>query len=445
MDRTTAPSPPPRSRDGGAPWALFFVILALLGVAIGVTIFTLVRAGSKAKSAPLGSANAGGSPSARGDTALPNAPAHPPPLPESLSTTETTAPRGTPASSLRARPTWGLREHLTPHAKVTSQYAPQLTNPLEAFLAATPLGPDFAEGTLICRFQSFNKHDTFAGDDLHARVTFGATPEVANDGPEDGNLAFVSAPLVHLAKGERIAYQVFDRDVFGITAMSTSAVTFTGIPVVAMDSGAAVECRGISGASLANAIATRAAAATITLAEIERSKPDETRADWGFPAEPLQRAERQIADTAALAGWDEPGVHERVGTLETLTARARTAREELFDRLYTSAGTTMKLGPMTVTVTEASAEPGRVPIAVKNAGAVAASFGDHHTTFYVATRRGGPAWAQLTTAPGTAGVSVKLEPGETRAEQIATMGSLPEGTLLLAACTGRTCGFARAR
>jgi hypothetical protein len=49
-------------------------------------------------------------------------------------------------------------------------------------------------------FQSFNEHDTFAGDDLHARLALGsATPEVADDGPEDGNLAFVSAPLVRLA------------------------------------------------------------------------------------------------------------------------------------------------------------------------------------------------------------------------------------------------------
>jgi hypothetical protein len=436
MYRTNAPPPSPPSGRTGVPWPIFYALLAGAGVALLVAVVALLRVRSFTRQVGLVHRGVGHPPARplpKGLSAPPQAPVTEPPIP---------IVDDTAAASLRARPSWGRRETLTGHAEPTTQYAPQLSNPLEAFLAAEPLSAELRPGTVICRFQSFNKHDTFAGDDLHVRVTFGATLEVANDGPEDGNLAFVSAPLVWLAKGDRIAFEVFDRDVFGMASLTKSFVPFSQGPVVTMNSGAAMECRGLWGVALAKAVSVRASQASATLMQLENTKLDENRSDWAYPDELLSRAETEIANIAALAGWHDPRAHDRVVAYNAALLRTAASREALFDRLHEGATSTLQLGTLSVASTASGCGSSNcVALSVKNTGKSPASFGDY-ATVYFASRSRGPFHAGVTAQDGAGS---KIKPGETVVRQLVPVGSLPDGPLLVGVCSRRSCGFLRAQ
>jgi hypothetical protein len=169
----------------------------------------------------------------------------------------------------------------------------------------------------------------FAGDDVHFRAAFGATPEVAVDGPEDGNLAFVSAPLVTLRKGERVQLQVFDRDVLELTLLSRQTLTRADGPLTAMDKGAAVECRELAGDALRAAVTGETAKADAAIATLSRKQLSGATFDWGWPLLEIAHARNATDDAAALAGWDDARVAKRPA---------------IFDRLRATAGDRTKVG-----------------------------------------------------------------------------------------------------
>jgi hypothetical protein len=439
MYRTNDPPPDHATRRAPVPWPVIALALGGAGallVAGGVVVGAFVvsrRSTEKATIAPTSTTHSTSPEVAESSAAPP-----PEALPEDAPPDESIVLAGTPASSLRARPPWGAREHLTVHAKKTSQYAPQASSPLELFLGASPLAGELERAVVICRFQSFNKHDTFAGDDLHARLTLGsATPEVANDGPEDGNLAFVSAPLVRLKKSDRVAFQVFDRDVFGLTPLTTSSLTFTGGPLTAMDSGAAVECRALTGDALGRAVATKATAASGTLVELEKARLDGRKPTWGYPREALARAEKEIADVAALAGWDDPRARERVARHDSRAASLQAERESVFDELHAHASGALRAGTFEITVDGSSCGTGCVNLSVKNTGASATRFGTYPMSLYFATRAAGPSFAHIR------GRQEPIAPGAVVSVPVTTIGALPAGPALLGACSGGTCGVVR--
>lgn len=429
MYRTNCPPPPPPR--AGAPWPLVVALAAVAGGAIVAALFVAYRARVLARPAPtpLPSASAPSLASAPPPTTTKHADD-----PESEHVLLASAPNGSPAASLRARPGWAPREALTPHAKPTSRFAPQTASPLEAFLSAAPIAGDLERAFVICRVQSWNAHDTFAGDDLHARVTFGATPEVANDGPEDANLAFVSAPLVTMRSGDTVAYRVFDRDVFGITPITTSAVPFRGAPVSATDAGASIECRALAGDTLARNVASRAATADVAIVELSRAKLDPSRPDWAYPSTLRARAERLVADAAALAGWDDPLVKKSVGELDATVLRLAEEKKRIFERAYASAGPSLRHRALDVDVVSAS--EAQVVVRIHNRGTTDEGLGAFPSTVYLVSREG-PSWATVAGA--------KVPKGATEERTVSTIGHLPEGDLMLAVCAERACSFAKIR
>lgn len=432
MFRTNAypPSSPPSK--SGVPVGVIVVavlvpVLAIGGIAGALGAIALTRRPASATISVAAPRTSAGSTS----PAVTPAGASAPPASGAVAE-ETTGAVGTPAASLRAKPPWSKREVTAAYANRSSQYAPQLGDPLATFLLAEPMSAEVDRGFVICRFQSFNKHDTFAGDDLHARVTFGATPEVANDGPEDGNLAFVSAPLVTLKKGDRIGFDVYDRDVFSLTSISRSTSTFTASPVSVIDGGAAVECRVLASSALGSAIATHGASADAALARIEGAKLDETKPDWAYPTVHYLAAERSIEEVAARAGWDDARTRSRVARHDAETKRLAAEHERVFAALHArTPAPRIRVGAFDITLGEVT--PAKVTVSVTNRADAPRAFG-FDTGLYLATRTTGPSWATMLEGRG-----VPIAAGATETRTIAGMSALPDEPAVLGICGEGRC------
>ena len=343
MYRVNSYQPPlPPKRSSLAPWliagASFFVIAT---TAIGVLAY---RVGAKrASAAPVASASLAKKTAPSVESAAPPAAIDDDPPPPPI-VDDPTPPAGTPAASLRARPTWGKLERDVQGHAPAQQYAPQLSKPLDAFLEATPVDGDLERAFVICRFQTFNKADTFSGDDLHVRATFGSTPEVAVDGAEDANLAIVSAPLVTMKKGASIRFEVYDRDVFSLGLITKPTARFVGQPIVLTDPGAAIECRQLQGTTLAHAVTKHAAAADSATAIVARARLTGQGADWGWPAREVLTAQHAGGDVAGFVGWDDARAKKRVAALDAATKKVEEQRPAIFARLYEPANDAVRIG-----------------------------------------------------------------------------------------------------
>ena len=353
---------------------------------------------------------------------------------------------GTPKSSLRARPAWGKVDSITPHADATIEYAPQLSAPLEVFLAAAALRGDVERGLLICRVQSFNKMDTFAGDDLHARATFGDTPEVANDGPEDGNLAFVSAPLATLKRGDTARFVVFDRDVFEMELITRASAKYGGGPLAMTDAGAAIECRVLEGASLDKQTARYAEAADDANKKLSRHSLDGHAPEWGWPRLEIIGAQRRVADVAGLVGWDDPRTKKRIDGNAAAVAAVEAQRARVFDDLHASAGPEADLHGLHAKVEEivcgAPRSPCAARVTLRNDASAPIPLGHY----------GGA--SPYLAMPGTGPVDGRFEgidkgeiaPKETLEVRISADGApLDAGPALVGICMSNRCAVLRAR
>lgn len=238
-------------------------------------------------------------------------------------------------ASLKARPSWGRFEDGVAGAP-TEQFAPQLSRPLDVFVRSAPIAGDVERAFVICRFQSFNHHDAFAGDDLHVRAKLAALPEVAADGPEDANLGFASAPLVTLKKGDPLAFEVYDRDVFGMAVITKASATFAA-PFTYVDTGAAVECRALAGAALTDAVRSYGQKADVAVAKVAKDRVDPYSPDWSADHGDRQSAERATGDVAALLGWVDPRTQRRVAGLEAATDALDAQRARVFATLHDAA------------------------------------------------------------------------------------------------------------
>lgn len=433
-------APPPR--DTAQKWAAFGVV-ALVAVGVSVGAHGLKKRFKPAhEAAPAPIASVAPVPLPEG-AAVPEEDDGPAPAED-----EPAPPPGTPASSLKARPSWG-RVDLLVRGAPTLRYAPQHAQPLEVFLRASPLAGDVDRAFVICRAQTFNKADTFAGDDLHLRATFGATPEVAADGPEDGNLGFVSAPLVTLRKGERINLEVFDRDVFELTLLSRSTTTRKDGPLSIIDKGAAVECRELSGAALSGAVTIETAKADAAIATLARRQLSGRTSDWDWPLVDLSRAHQTTSDAAALVGWDDARVTKRVSAIAASVARLEAQRPVVFEQLRSGASAQTKVGDVEASFAGIACGPkvGRagscaVKIRFKNAGTRPTRLNGYDgPRVYVATAKSGP----ISAPPEPADATLKdIAPGA-ELEASFAIRALDTEAVIAGVCAAQSCGVLRAR
>ena len=335
-----------------------------------------------------------------------------PPDGRPLPTDEPASPPGTPESSQKAAPQWPGRTI----AGDIGEYAPQLSDGLQAFMAATPLADAPVERALIvCRIQSSGKADTLSGDDLQVRAVLGTTPLVANDGPEDANLAFVSAPLATLKKGDAVHFEVYDRDVFDVHAIEKVRATWKGGQLAARAPNATIECRQLAGAALQRLVSIRAARADASTAKLASVGLDGRTYDWGFPAADLKTARQDVGDVAGLVGWDDARARRRVTALDKALAGIDARKPTVFDALYASANESATVSRVTITAREPScAENGAactVRITMKNDGdKPLMRTGWAGVTAYAANRESGPEPASFelrSMGPGS------LDPGAT--------------------------------
>jgi hypothetical protein len=403
-----------RRLDGRSTGSLALVIvggvLAFIGVAALATALVLTRRARSSASAAAG----GPAPSSMPAPSVSPAAS---PLPVSIAPPAPLAPpappgkAGTAATSLRARPAWWARGDGT-RSSPSEEYAPQLGKPLDAFIAAAPFAGDVRGAYVICRVQTFGHADTFAGDDVQARAAFGSMPRVAADGPEDDNLAFVSAPLATIRTGDRIAFEILDRDVFSLELITRLDVAYTGGPLTAVDKGAAIECRALAGDALDRQVAHAVAFAGRQAAAVRATKLQGNMPGWGWPTFEIIELERDVADVAALAGWDDPRVLASDAEHDATIAALETQRSTVFGDIRATASSKATLDDVTIEVVDVPCGRKKPPTAAGVASACVAqatirndgsaplsvsslSIGDG-ASFYTARATTGPVAATIT-------------------------------------------------
>jgi eukaryotic-like serine/threonine-protein kinase len=360
---------------------------------------------------------------------------------------EPAPPPGTPETSQRAAPSW------PPRAIIGNigEYAPQLSDGLQAFMAAVPFGDAPIERALIvCRIQSSGKADTLSGDDLHVRAVFGATPLVANDGPEDANLAFVSAPVAKLDKGASVHFEVYDRDVFALEEIAKTQASWKGGTLALRATNATIECRQLAGDALQRLVSIRAARADVSTAKLHTTQLDGRSYDWGWPAADVKTARRDVSDVAGLVGWDDARALKRVLLVDAAIASIDAKKRAVFDSLYADAKSeSATVAGVTITAREPScADHGAactIHLMMKNdSDKPLMRTGWAGVKAYAATQESGaePASFELRTMePGN------LEPGaslETTATPARTL-ALGKGPALLGVCREGQCAAIRLR
>jgi hypothetical protein len=313
-------------------------------------------------------------------------------------------PPGTPKSSHRARPAWGKLDNT--RRSPTDEYAPQHSRPLEVFLGAAPLSGD-VHGLIICRVQSYGHADTFAGDDLQARATFGGTPQVAADGPEDANLAFVSAPLATLKKGDPVLFEVYDRDVFEVQLITRATVPYGGSGLSSSDPGAAIECRVLSGDALTRTLKKSTEPADGAIAKLGRAHLDPYSPTWGWPEIEIMQVRRDIGDVAAIVGWDDARTGKRLAAHDAALAALDAQKQKVFDDLHGKAKGELSLRGIKVKLEDVVCGPAKAGVSAASVASpcvvTATLTNDTGTTLrlkspdlkaYVATARGPSETAQ---------------------------------------------------
>jgi hypothetical protein len=203
-----------------------------------------------------------------------------------------------PSRRVGGAPSWAM----------SSGAAPEPEDATDLFALGSEMNADFSDRLVVCRVWSAGKSDTFLGDDLRVTVTLGSTPSVTNDGPDDGNRAFVTLPHARLSHGDAVAFHVVDRDAFSDDEIGESASVYTRTGLRASGALFSVECRALSETATSNALAQRKRSAESALGRVESAKLDETRSDLGLPSERIRDARSRITDAAVLVGWDDANV-----------------------------------------------------------------------------------------------------------------------------------------
>jgi hypothetical protein len=327
--RTNAFIPPQNPARGSIVLGVTAVVLTSL-LTVGALGFVVYRLGAKHGAATAEKPAPPPAPS----SVSPEAPKTSQAASPTFDDDDVSAPPSSYLASLKARPSWGRFEDDV--AGNTEQFAPQPSQPLDLFVRSTPLTGNVDRAYVICRFQSFNKHDSFAGDDLHVRAKFASMPQVAADGPEDANLGFASAPLVTLTEKDKVKLEVYDRDVFGMETITKATVSFAA-PFNHVDDGAAVECRSLTGAPLAEAVRTYGAKADVAIAKVAKDKVDPYSPEWSADRYDQAAAERATADVAALLGWADPRTQKRIARIDAAMSKLDGERAQAFRTLHEAA------------------------------------------------------------------------------------------------------------
>ena len=439
-----APDPKPPSK---LPLVLS-AVLAIGGASALVTSLVVRRHAhreTRAVSSASAASDSAGAPFAPPPQIAPTTPAYASAPVRDLGDERGPTTPGTPRASAHARPAW---------AKDIG-YAPQLRDALTVFLAASPTHGDVTRALVVCRIQSFNTMDTFAGDDLRVHVTFPETPMRANDGPEDANLAFVSAPLASIAKGDVVRFDVWDRDTFGDELITRAQAKYDVGPFVLADKGASIECRALRGAALDRQVSDHGERVEREGAVLAARPFDGRRPDWGFPGGALGDMAASVEDVAALVGWADPRTVKRVESLAAAEGALAAKRRQMFEDLHGASGADIDVHGLHAHFDElacgarkaavgaiSAASPCVAKLTLRNDGSDPMRFSGYGGPYpYVATASVGPLDARFD------GLGVTdLAPKESREVIVTPNGlDLEKAPAIVGVCVSGTCATLLAR
>ncbi len=260
---------------------------------------------------------------------------------------ETAEPTG--EASLRAAPSWfeQPRRTLVDRARA---YAPACLKAEALFDAASSapakVGP-LSSQALACQLdlgkRRLDEHVPFAPLDVvygDLSATIGVGPDrrrkpgrvALGRGPEDGNKVTVLVPRVDLSPGQVIWIRIVDRDVQFDDLVAVLKVPYEGSLPLAIDTPAVKgSCRLVPPEAVEAAVTDALVRADERL-EITRTKARTEVAssngkgvdDW------LQPLRERLGQAAALVGWNDPRVVERVQAADALAAGLTSAFAQRF-------------------------------------------------------------------------------------------------------------------
>lgn len=210
-----------------------------------------------------------------------------------------------PEQSLRAAPVWAR-----------SGFAPQSSLAWILFERAgkTAPRPGAQGGVLICHVNALVHLDTLGSNDLRVTVTVGAHPSLVVDGPDGSDRMLLTVPLVPLSPNGGLRFEIVDRDVLGLEEVGTMRGFTEGAVARIVDRRARIDCRWIDQRELAGEVARQLDAVDAELGGLPVPQPDAAEPDWGLTKR-HSRAREQLREAAALAGWADARVAQRLSAL----------------------------------------------------------------------------------------------------------------------------------
>lgn len=242
-------------------------------------------------------------------------------------------PSGTPRSSMAARPSWSA---------ATDGWAPVHSRADDLFASAAVPSGDLVKAFVMCRGRS-----TAGLTGINVRAKLGRLPSISEDGPNPGDHAIVTAPLVDLKAGEPVELVVSTREDGGLRELARANVAYAG-KLTAFAAEGDLDCMAMTDDELQDQIAVDAGRADSAIARFGGTKLDAAAIAWGYPSKDLHIARRNVRDVAALAGWDDPRVTKRVDAYARAVTTLDAEKPRVFGELRQSAADEVAVGTLTL-------------------------------------------------------------------------------------------------
>jgi hypothetical protein len=158
--------------------------------------------------------------------------------------------------------------------------------------------------------------------------------------------ASVSAPLVKLAVGDRVAVSARDSDILFDDDLGAATTTYAGVvPFEAKRGHLTLRCGALEPARLEPVVAEHLRLADRAIDKAVRGlRFDRDAWDWGAKLSGLPDAESAIDDVAALVGFADPRVERRVDWLERARARLEAEAIPIVEELRRAAASEVTIG-----------------------------------------------------------------------------------------------------
>lgn len=240
--------------------------------------------------------------------------------------------------------------------------------------ASAPLRGDRLEPAfLLLQVKVTARLDTIQPD-LKLVLEHPGTPRIAYDERDNRDTAHFLLRIPSLAKGERIALRVYDRDLKHLEYGGSAELLYAGeLPLRVVTKQMIVELRGLAQEQVDALFAKRLRAFDVALARAGTPEPRPLAVDLGLGRSPIPELRSLAHEAAAIGGWGEPRLAAKLAKLAKLEASFEAALKkavaESLAQLPARGAIVEAAGSLEVRVAAFEPKTSRVNLEIKNRGA----------------------------------------------------------------------------